>query len=111
MAAVGPEAYVRCWMQFLTDGREILRFAMNKIEKSISICETFMETKELINKWVDHGNKLLLSYIDVSTFYELGRGIQSSIDKTQTAIQSYFGIPFPSETDDCLPALRAFVSK
>ena len=65
----------------------------------------------MINKLVDHGNKLLLGYIDVSTAYELGRGIQSSIDKTQTAIQSYFGIPFPFETDDCLPALRAFVSK
>ena len=111
VAAVGPEAYVRYWIQFLTVGREILRFAMDKIGKSISICETFMKSKELITKLTDHGNKLLLGYIDVSTAYELGRGIQSSIDKTQTAIQSYFGIPFPFETDDCLPALRAFVSK
>ena len=111
VAAVGPEAYVRCWIQFLTVDREILRFAMEKIGKSISICETFMKSKELITKLTDHGNKLLLGYIDVSTAYELGRGIQSSIDKTQTAIQSYSGIPFPFDTDDCLPALRAFVSK
>ena len=86
MAAVGPEAYVRRWIQFLTVGREILRFAMDKIRKSISICETFMKSKELITKLADHWNKLLLGYIDVSTAYELGRGIQSSIDKTQTAI-------------------------
>ena len=59
---------------------------------------------------MDHGNKLRLGYIDVADAYELGRGIQSSIDKTQDAIKSYFGIPFPFDTDDCLPALRAFVS-
>ena len=35
VALVGPEAYVRCWIQFLTVGREILRFAIDKIGKSI----------------------------------------------------------------------------
>ena len=109
-AAVGPEGHVKCWIQFLTVGREILSFAMQKIKKSIAICQTFIKSKELINKLVDHGNKLRLGYIDVAEAYELGRGIQGSIDKTQDAIKSYFGIPFPFDTDDCLPALRAFVS-
>ena len=83
---------------------------MQKIKKSIAIFQTFIKSKELINKLVDHGNKLRLGYIDVAEAYELGRSIQGSIDKTQDAIRSYFGIPFPFETDDCLPALRAFVS-